>query len=116
VVDIVHIPRRSFIEWLRAAVPDFIPNPELLGNDLDYVVVCEFARYICARASSGDWEAVQKGVDFLEMYVAQGGSYSRDLVLEGLESLEASCQGFERIQACFGPKILALWSEALGGN
>ena len=114
-VDIVHIPRRSFVERLRAAVPHFIPDAEMLGDDLDYVVVCDFARYICARASSGDWETVKKGVDFLEEYVAQGGSYSRDLVLEGLESL-AACENRERIKAYLGPKVLALWSETLDEN
>ena len=106
--NIVHIPRRSLTKELRLAVPDFVIDPE--SAELEYVIICDFARYICDRAKTNDFKAVQQAIDFMEEFVSQGNSNSRDLVAEGLESLRA-CDRFEGVSKYFKPKLSAIWKS-----
>jgi hypothetical protein len=108
VSNIVHIPRRSLTKELRLAVPDFVIDPE--SADLEYVIICDFARYICDRAKTNDFKAVQQALDFMEEFVSLGDSNSRDLVAEGLESLRV-CDHFEGINKYFKPKLSAIWKS-----
>jgi hypothetical protein len=109
--DLVHIPRRSLIEELRLAIPDFIIKPE--SANLEYIVVCDFARYICDHATTKDFRAVQRAIDFMEELVSLSDSNSRNLIAEGLESLQV-CDCFEEIKTYFGPKMLAIWKSMAG--
>jgi hypothetical protein len=107
-MDEAKITRLTFVEALRSSVPDFVIS-EWADDGLGYVIVNDLARYICDQATVYDFEAVKRGTSFLEMCLAEGDSYTRDLVVEGLETL-MSCRKIDAIKEHFGPLVAKIWN------
>lgn len=104
------ITRASLISSLRAEVPEFKVNPEWVDDQLGYPIVNDLARYICEQAGLQDFAQVNRGLSFMEKCLVEGDTYSRDLVLEGLETL-LSCRNVAAIKSLFGPHVLDLWDK-----
>jgi hypothetical protein len=108
------ITRDNLIEQLHNKIPDFSINPDWRHGVLGYPIINDLARFVCERAEIKDFEQVRKAVGFLEMGLATGDEYVRDLVSEALETL-AGCEYVPTVLVYFGPRLLDLWSTIRQG-
>jgi hypothetical protein len=109
---------------LQNAVPGFHATAEWLSEGLTYMVLADFAEFMCSEAEvlqyvSSEADAsqlsrVQVSMAFLERAYREGDQDVRDLVLDCVEGL-VTCEWIDQIKKYFGPELNSLWLRHFPG-